>query len=743
MASNECEGLRIIDPVEGLLDYIDNVKPFHTKVAEVLVEYAYTENLSVAMGENFYVWPELEQFHDDAISGVCEGGYGCGLFGNPIFLPVLSPNLDVPLEDYPALNSTNRTIIVPGDRSSSFNVSDTFELVSKIEDVSSISRIMDVGANHFIVQNIGIFGTSFDSVFSPSDEIYTTGITSDDERTFTIVTITPNNPSSGLTRVDVAETINTSVPIGHLGLVKTSGNNDGDVFSVSDVFKVDGSTAVFTHTILTVNEAIVPIDDSITLAANQSYQVYLRRLPTMPVSINKVLSYSNYAGLPTDSPDEGVITRNVTGATISTLSGGLPIPGTGQFRVSGNITRGNIFPGEWLHVTESILNNGTYIITDITYDGGNDETVIGVEENVRDDTADGILRIDVPSNMFYVHGNLLSFFNQGVEFLVTGGTYAGFYTTAYSDFVNGNTRIRPIEGIITRDDGFPIQNIVSGNVFEVGGDKTAIFTVGSFVNIVDSSYNDGMYTVNGSTYASGTDTTTLTVNENILDVVVDGIVVLSVLGDINNVTVGFSQSGGYCGFALDTSSSTATHCANVLSTAAIFDEDFKVDWGTSYTWRIISTNSGASTITVDGDITSYLGSFLTIADSQGNDGNYAVTSSGVNYVPEPQTVITVSPSLPTDPPVYELGWALTEDNTEITWFQFMLIEANSTTNQFTVKGDVTNDITNGGNFRVVGTTNYGFYTVTVAPTYNPTTDRSTVQVSNIPNDESGGWIEHV
>lgn len=44
-----------IDPVEGLVDYTDFVKPYHTKILEVLVEYIHTDCIDVTFTEDFYL----------------------------------------------------------------------------------------------------------------------------------------------------------------------------------------------------------------------------------------------------------------------------------------------------------------------------------------------------------------------------------------------------------------------------------------------------------------------------------------------------------------------------------------------------------------------------------------------------------------------------------------------------------------------------------------------------------------
>lgn len=54
---------------------------------------------------------------------------------------------------------------------------------------------------------------------------------------------------------------------------------------------------------------------------------------------------------------------------------------------------------------------------------------------------------DIGSNMFIVDGNHTTRFRQGYVFKVVGGLNEGVYTTLYSDFVSGQTRIRVAEEI--------------------------------------------------------------------------------------------------------------------------------------------------------------------------------------------------------------------------------------------------------------------------------------------------------
>ncbi len=58
--------------------------------------------------------------------------------------------------------------------------------------------------------------------------------------------------------------------------------------------------------------------------------------------------------------------------------------------------------------------------------------------------------------------------------------------------------------------------------FVIDGDQTARFLVDDVFTVIDSTGNDGEYTVASRTYASGPDETTIVVNEDITDATVDG-----------------------------------------------------------------------------------------------------------------------------------------------------------------------------------------------------------------------------
>jgi len=46
-------GLKNIDPIQGLVDYVNDIKPYHSKVFEVLVQYVYQDYVNVTIKDSF------------------------------------------------------------------------------------------------------------------------------------------------------------------------------------------------------------------------------------------------------------------------------------------------------------------------------------------------------------------------------------------------------------------------------------------------------------------------------------------------------------------------------------------------------------------------------------------------------------------------------------------------------------------------------------------------------------------
>lgn len=47
--------IRQLDPIQGLVDYVQDVKPYHTKIIEVMIEYVYDDSVDGVIGEGLNV----------------------------------------------------------------------------------------------------------------------------------------------------------------------------------------------------------------------------------------------------------------------------------------------------------------------------------------------------------------------------------------------------------------------------------------------------------------------------------------------------------------------------------------------------------------------------------------------------------------------------------------------------------------------------------------------------------------
>lgn len=574
-----------LDPVEGLVQYVLDIKPYHTKIIEVLVEYVQEEIVDVRIVEDPQIEVLINKPSVDPIPFGCSDGYATLPFGGPGLWPVISPNPNTSFEDYPAINAFTNSFTVPGDLAQDFRPGDQIELITFVEDYSDMYNIVSVSSvptgspptvnGQFVIEDpLNNFATNHPQFGDPGyHPVYTAGMGNEDNKPFSIINILPNTPSVGFTTVEVGQNI-TSLAGGQLGLIKTAGNNTGTYTVISAIYNggsidqwpgypntgfPDYIVGDDPHTIVTVQENLLaPNSDP----ANDVF--YFAAIRTPGIQVEKVLSYSNfvaeYIASPPDfsqTPDEGLLTTEIIQAVQSTLytSGspiGTAIPDTGKFVVPYNLDVSNVFVGMQLRVRNSTANNGIYTITSVSYDMLSGNTTIGVEEQVVSNIGDGTLEIDIPSNVFIVDGNFVNRFPQGKEFEINGGTFAGKYTTLYADFVGGKTRIRVTRDIVTGTNGFDLLDIDGG--FLVRGDKTGTFVPGTQFNVVGTELNDGSFTVDTSTYVgfggsplTFLNYTVIVPQENFTDQPNEGGYVVPVQhGTIKEMLSGFGNSGSIC-----------------------------------------------------------------------------------------------------------------------------------------------------------------------------------------------------
>lgn len=73
--ANLVESLMRIDPTQGLIDYVNTVKPYHSKILEVLVEYVYQEQIAATIGERWNWNVAFASQTDQDIVYSCGYGY--------------------------------------------------------------------------------------------------------------------------------------------------------------------------------------------------------------------------------------------------------------------------------------------------------------------------------------------------------------------------------------------------------------------------------------------------------------------------------------------------------------------------------------------------------------------------------------------------------------------------------------------------------------------------------------------
>jgi hypothetical protein len=95
------------DPVQGLVDYVLDIKPYHTKIVEVLIEYIHTDPINVSVLENFQLAIGL---HTLDITPV----YTCG-FG--VAYDPLVPSTPYSIT---GMNGTNNYFTIAGNHTAEF-----------------------------------------------------------------------------------------------------------------------------------------------------------------------------------------------------------------------------------------------------------------------------------------------------------------------------------------------------------------------------------------------------------------------------------------------------------------------------------------------------------------------------------------------------------------------------------------------------------------------------------------------
>lgn len=156
-------------------------------------------------------------------------------------------------------------------------------------------------------------------------------------------------------------------------------------------------------------------------------------------------------------------------------------------------------------VVRSANNNGTYTVTNSTYDSLHDTTTITVTPSLPTVVADGMIVINTTHHVA-IKGSNAPTFGDVIYWTINGFN-------------------EPIVGVDA-----------TAHTFTIVGDYTTALTATSKLTVINSASNGGVYTVTSSSFANGN--TTITVSEPIASSVVDGSITANSIPEITMQLIG-------------------------------------------------------------------------------------------------------------------------------------------------------------------------------------------------------------
>ena len=160
--------VRQLDPVQGLLDYVLDIKPYHTKVIEVLTSYVQTESVEVTMSETYTIDLQIEfpSLFDLEAAAAADGTTDEDCinldilsrelpFGSPNGWPIISFNSSAAGPFDPSAlgyDISSNTIILPGDRTTEYSPGSSLELtIFEMDGTVVDTTIYEVLSSDFVL----------------------------------------------------------------------------------------------------------------------------------------------------------------------------------------------------------------------------------------------------------------------------------------------------------------------------------------------------------------------------------------------------------------------------------------------------------------------------------------------------------------------------------------------------------------------------------------------------------------
>lgn len=454
------------DPVTGLEDFVHDIKPFHTKVVEVLVEYVHCDELNVTI-EDEWAWVITLVCPSPAMycpPERCTGGFGEQPWDG---LNSIEPLLDVkrilhgpppvPDQNDPSLNEyVADGFVVAGDVTEYFTNREVFEfkfsrvpeyngfytvyndsVYDSVEDETVIRTLQPVYDYHFMDPPDT---TPIGKIKVPTNEI--------DELTYQQA-VAPPFPAVGETWWQVAD--------------MADPQQDENIIYRWDGIDWRPAKCYF-----------IGYDSRDCEFTEHDWRLDVHFGETF--TITQIPDCARIVDV--DQPGSCITVERDWTNILAPEVLGEPIENNMAF-----------------FITQSTGNNGMYTIESLTYNPGDNTTTICTKNPIPDATVDGFLGCVATIHL----RDLLEVWDM-----------ENYRRNGYEHPYEHNAK--PLL----------IGDIVGVSSFDVDGDQTANLIAGEIAFVKGSTGNDGKYTIASFVYNVGPDTTTITVVEPIPDLTPDG-----------------------------------------------------------------------------------------------------------------------------------------------------------------------------------------------------------------------------
>jgi len=193
------------DPIDGLIRYVNEIKPFHSKIIEVLTEYVYEEDLNVTMGERTLLDEGISVGRvpvEDNESDQYGGSFGSGPYDSAEYFPVISYNttIDKVVAGQPIIHEgafttdpamkrgydyDDKSIIIPDNQTATYRTGRKIVLElhrhnedTGVETIIGSPKSLEIDTSEYVTvgQTNGIFDTPHTKITVTTDLIDTTTV---------------------------------------------------------------------------------------------------------------------------------------------------------------------------------------------------------------------------------------------------------------------------------------------------------------------------------------------------------------------------------------------------------------------------------------------------------------------------------------------------------------------------------------------------------------------------------------